>query len=193
MIFFTSDIHFGHRGIIKHCDRPYPNVDEMDYDLIARWNRTIGPKDEVYVLGDVSFHGGKETIEIFKQLNGKKHLIWGNHDKHLRKFAAFWLDLFEDVHEYKKIRVQPVPNGPSQQIVLCHYPFESWDQQHKGSWHLHGHCHGTLPVREESLRMDVGVDCHGYYPISLATIKRVMDKKADIWSAPDGHGRHSQY
>ena len=47
--------------------------------------------------------------------------------------------------------------------MLCHYPSAFWDQSHKGSFHLYGHCHGhkedvldtAFPGRRS---IDVGMD-----------------------------------
>lgn len=49
MIYFTSDLHFGHINILRHCDRPFADIDEMDRELIARWNRRVTPQDDVYI------------------------------------------------------------------------------------------------------------------------------------------------
>jgi len=46
---FTADLHLGHANIIRYCDRPYADVDVMDRDLVARWNDTVAPADEVWV------------------------------------------------------------------------------------------------------------------------------------------------
>jgi calcineurin-like phosphoesterase family protein len=51
-VFFTSDTHFGHANIIKYCGRPFASVEEMNRELIARWNAVVGPRDTVYHLGD---------------------------------------------------------------------------------------------------------------------------------------------
>ena len=54
MIFITSDHHFGHENIIKHCSRPFRNADEMDATMVDRWNEVVGPDDDVYIAGDFS-------------------------------------------------------------------------------------------------------------------------------------------
>ena len=53
--FFVSDTHFNHTNIIKYCNRPFNNADEMDAALIKNWNTKV-PKDGiVYHLGDFAW------------------------------------------------------------------------------------------------------------------------------------------
>ena len=80
-IFFTSDLHFGHEGIIRMCNRPFQTLEEMDETLIKNWNSLAKPKDKVYVLGDFFMYYKKPKLrEILNRLNGTKILIKGNHD-----------------------------------------------------------------------------------------------------------------
>ena len=82
MIYFIADPHFQHKNIIKYCDRPFENINQMDQTLINNWNKTVKNDDEVYILGDLS----NENVVIYnlknivEQLNGKKYLVKGNHD-----------------------------------------------------------------------------------------------------------------
>lgn len=167
-VWFTSDTHFGHANVIRYSNRPYRDVEEMDYAMIARWNALVAPDDTVYHLGDVSFSPVERTKSILRQLNGRKTLIFGNHDKKLRRdeFAEF----FVERTDYKVIKVG------KQHIVLFHFPIMSWDGM-KYSWHLHGHSHGNLRRPFDNRYMDVGVDPNNYAPLSFEDVKRYMDKR----------------
>ncbi|WP_169976060.1 MULTISPECIES: hypothetical protein [unclassified Campylobacter] len=72
-IFFTSDLHFGHKSVLNFCPcfRSFRSVDEIDNRLIGFWNDTVSVNDEVYNLDDFSFYRDIEkTISISERLNG---------------------------------------------------------------------------------------------------------------------------
>lgn len=167
-IFFTSDTHFGHANIIKYSSRPYKDVEEMNEDLIKKWNSKVGNCDVVYHLGDFSFGSPSDAIRILDRLDGRICYIRGNHDKSLESLHHFF-ESFEDVQMIKVGK---------QNIWLSHYCHLSWPKQGHGSWHLFGHDHGTnsvvgtLPIK----CFDVGVDCHNGYPLSFDEVKEKMDK-----------------
>lgn len=160
MIFFTSDTHFWHTNIIHHSNRPFKTVEEMNQGLIDHWNTKVKEHDEVYHLGDFAFAGRQKAVEILNQLNGRKYWVYGNHDKSLRKNEVV-SSFFEWVKPLTRIRIKQFFNDVEydKKIVLCHFPLISWEGMSHGTWHLHGHCHGTLeePYRR-GLMMDVGVD-----------------------------------
>ena len=169
--FFTSDLHFKHGNVIKYCNRPYANADEMDEALIKNWNSLVSPQDTVYVVGDVIFTKDvKDAENIFRRLNGSKILIAGNHDKKMLKDPRF-VALFQSVHTLLEISIN------KQHIVLCHYAMKVWNKSHYGAWQLYGHSHGSLPDDQHSLSIDVGVDCHNYKPISFEQVAEIMSKK----------------
>lgn len=66
-VFFTSDTHFGHSNIIKYCNRPFKDKDEMNETLISNWNKVV-PEDGIVIhCGDFAFAGGdKANIRAFK-------------------------------------------------------------------------------------------------------------------------------
>ena len=81
MIYYTSDLHLGHKNILRLSDRPFADLDEMHQTIRDNWNRIVTDKDEVYILGDVAFKLNEEINSLIASLKGRKHLIIGNHDK----------------------------------------------------------------------------------------------------------------
>lgn len=170
-MFFTSDPHFGHKNILKYTNRGhyFNDVDEHDAILVENWNNVVRPKDEIYCLGDFALCSDERRDLITDQLNGKIHLILGNHDK---KLTRNFVNKFESVQHYKEItRFRP-------NIILFHYAMRVWNKSHYGNWQLYGHSHGMLPEFNGILQMDVGIDCHPEYkPFHYDEIKLIMDRK----------------
>ena len=79
--FFTADTHFGHKNIIKYCNRPFASLDEMNETLIENWNKVVSLEDTVYILGDFAYCSKTSVEDFLKRLNGEKHLISGNHER----------------------------------------------------------------------------------------------------------------
>jgi calcineurin-like phosphoesterase family protein len=175
--FFFSDPHWGHPRICQYSNRPFGSLHEMNQALIENWNSVVHQHNHVYVLGDVSFTSRHATAAILQKLKGKKFLVAGNHDSKHRKQQEFQ-SCFEWVKDYHELHVQDAEApGRNQLIVLFHYPIESWNKARHGSWHLHGHTHGSYNARNEARgikRLDVGVDVHGYKPVSYEQIKAIM-------------------
>ena len=175
-IYWTSDTHFGHKSILHlGTGRPFSSVEEMDEAMIARWNERVDWDDDIWFLGDFTFYNSTKTSEVLSRLQGRKHLIWGNHDKPLKNKLSF----FESEQHYKEITV----NG--QKIIMFHYPIESWHSVGQGSWHLHGHCHNNLP-QTDMARLDIGVDGHDFTPWSFEEIARELKNRTGL--PGDHHG-----
>ena len=88
-IFFTADTHFGHENVIQFDKRPFASADEMDEEMIKRWNNKVGKGDLVYVLGDMIWKSITDYAEpLIKSLNGQIILIKGNHDQFINNGKA---------------------------------------------------------------------------------------------------------
>ncbi|MDI6814005.1 MAG: hypothetical protein QMD10_10760, partial [Desulfitobacteriaceae bacterium] len=74
-VHFTADQHFGHANIIKHCNRPFGTVTEMDEYLLEQWNSCVDENDTIYILGDLFFRNVVSADAYLNRLHGKKHLI----------------------------------------------------------------------------------------------------------------------
>ena len=175
-IWFTSDTHYGHTNILKYCNRPFKNVNEMNNEMMSRWNNVVNDEDTVYHLGDFAFSRDLEfTLNILNSLKGNKVLITGNHD---RKMPSEIKRRFAFVTNYYEFKVQDdEANRGTQLIVMMHYAMRIWNKSHYGAWQLYGHSHGTLSDDPNALAIDVGVDCHNYTPINYEQIKEIMKKK----------------
>lgn len=176
-IFLTADQHLGHFKILEYSKRPFATVEEMDEHIISAWNDRISHKDDIYCLGDMSFHRLDKTVDILSRLKGRIHLILGNHDA--KRLAKYKLDRFVWVKDYYELKV-PSEMLESGKVVLSHYAFETWNKSHFGSIHCHGHSHGTLAPRGR--RMDVGVDTRSdYAPWSLEEVIETVSKREIHW------------
>lgn len=183
-IYFTSDMHFGHRNVIRFCDRPFADEKEMAQGLIKNWNDTVKPNDFIFSLGDFSWWTGRHEVKkLVEQLRGKKYFIPGNHCKE----GMYELVNDPDFHECSDIvhlfiRGQEgdprFANVKVYEIVLCHYPLTCWSHSDaKNCYHFFGHIHSSKgqPMSEfghpiyikEGKMLDVGTDRHDYTPVNL--------------------------
>lgn len=162
MKFLSSDHHFWHANIIKHCARPYADIHEMNKDLISRWNAVVKEADEIYVVGDFMWCGGNDYLKIgklLKELKGIKHLILGNHDE-MKPFTLVQAG-FTSVHTSLKIQRDMVwlVHDPS---VFCMVPDDAVL--------LHGHIHTLYKVSENKRCVNVGVDVWEFAPVPLCQV-----------------------
>ena len=131
-VFVVSDTHFGHAGVCRFTDsktgekiRPWTDPNEMDEEMVKRWNETVRPEDKVYHLGDVVIN--RKALGIMRRLNGDKVLIRGNHD------------IFRDEEyreHFRELRAYHVMNG----MILSHIPIHPESLGRFGT-NIHGHLH----------------------------------------------------
>lgn len=134
MKFYIADCHFDHGNIIHFDNRPFRTVDEMNEEMIKRWNSAVTKADEVYILGDFCWSKEDRWIELLSQLNGQKTLIKGNHDIEPSKSRRY----FADVKERKIID----DNG--RKVVIDHFPSPCFRNHFYGWFHLYGHVHNSF-------------------------------------------------
>lgn len=120
-------------NVIRFDNRPFTSVEEMDSELIRRWNNKVTASDTVYILGDISWYNDAKTTEIMNKLNGHKILIKGNHDRVHGQVRH----CFDEITDYKEIKLD------DNHIVLCHYPIVFFNRHHYGSYMFYGHVHNS--------------------------------------------------
>lgn len=182
-IWFSSDFHFGHKNIAgkeisdwKEGYRNFSSVEQMNKTITDTVNKYVKHDDTLIFLGDFGF-GGHTNIPSYRHSLQVQtiHLIRGNHDEHIDKYA----DLFTAIDYYKEFHIN------KRLWVLFHYPILSWNKIGKGSFMLHGHCHGDDNIDAVNLqtkRLDVGIDSAyklfgEYRPFHLDEIISILSKR----------------
>lgn len=156
MIYFTSDLHLGHKNILAYDNRPFTSIGQHDEEIIHRWNSVVNVDDTVYILGDISWHPVETTVRILRKLNGKKILVVGNHDNKLVRNYKF-KEQFEQIEYYMEL---PMDNG--KKIVLCHYPIPCFNGHYHGAYHFYGHVHNSF---EENMMMNTRYNMEQLYEL----------------------------
>ena len=192
MLYFTSDVHFGHTNTIRYNKRPFVTREEMDEEIIRRWNEKVRPEDTVYILGDLAIT--EKVKKYVLRLNGKKILIRGNHDY----FAAKQ----KNETYFEEIKYMDILHFDGHPYTLCHYPMIEWNGSRRAptdegyGYLLYGHIHNN--VREQYRLMfemphayNVGMDVNGYEPVTLEELRennRVFRKRGQeiLSSLPKG-------
>lgn len=151
-VFLYSDPHFGHAGVCRFtCDdgvtkiRPWTDPNEMDEEMVRRYNERIGPKDKCYWLGDCVIN--RRCLPTIGRLNGDKVLIRGNHD------------IFRD-DEYRRyfreLRAYHVMNG----MILSHIPLHPESLGRFGV-NIHGHTHQRRVMKANGFNTETGQVTYG--------------------------------
>lgn len=159
--FLIADTHFGDERIRRYENRPFDNVNQMDAELISRWNEVVSPGDQVYVLGDFGADGYEQ--EILAQLNGEKYLIKGNHDQ-------------KSNEEYRKFGFREVYDHP---IIVDNFWILSHDalyiNENMPYANLFGHVHNSPIVKDySSQHYCVCVERVDYTPIDFDRVKKTI-------------------
>jgi len=190
-IWFTSDLHLGHRNITRYCGRPFPDteagVEEMDEGLVAAWNTVVGPDDEVWVLGDVAMGRIDRSLGLVARLRGTKRLIAGNHDRCWPghgdpERTATWAERYRSAG-FATIDSEATLDLAGHGVLLSHFPYEGDSQEHDrfpghrpvddGGWLLHGHVHTEW--RQHGHQVNVGVDAWGGRPVAATEVAALID------------------
>lgn len=163
MYFFTADEHFGHKNIIRHCNRPFKDLAEMTEALIDNNNSVVSQGDTVIHAGDFAFKTQHSyTQKLINSLNGNHIFLKGNHDQWAKKL---------DLPHMLEMKLD------GQFMVISHYALRTWNRSYYGSWNLFGHSHGNLV--EHLNQKDIGVDTNNYFPYSFDDLKAVICTDTD--------------
>ena len=176
-VWLTADTHFGDADIIRYCGRPYRSAEDMDRDLVARWNARVGKNDVVWHLGDFGSGGKEDIAKVFRQLNGDKRIVLGNHDAEGVKFY----------YEIGFSKVYDMPVLFEGFFVLSHAPV-GWVSSGLPFANVFGHVHNSELYRTFTARSAcVCVERWGYGPAAWDDVLAGM-RKEDAETGRQGAG-----
>lgn len=134
---YISDLHLGHRNIIRYDNRPFDSMEKMEESIKALWNEAVKDTDTTYILGDVCWSANYDVWEqVLNELNGKKIIIKGNHD------PTSILNKLKQNGVIEDWAHQIIVSDNGRHVVLNHSPMPFFVNQHKDNWyHLYGHTH----------------------------------------------------
>lgn len=154
-------------------DRGFASIEEHDETLIENWNKRVRKQDTVFHLGDVGIATTTYILDTVARLNGRKHLIAGNHDqvfpghRDSHKHQARWMEVFDSVQAYGARRIG------KKRVMMAHLPYvgdhtkeiryPEFRLPNTGALLLHGHVHDKWKVRGN--QVNVGVDVWGLKPV----------------------------
>ena len=183
MIYYISDIHFRDQKIFDKCFRPFQSLDEMESEIIRKWNNKVSDDDLVYILGDISKDDDTSSLEIFKKLKGQKHLIVGNHD-HL---------IIEEIQKsniFDTIKFIDLIIDNNRKVCICHYPIMDWMEFDRDGILVYGHVHNKTEKNGYAYRLmkeyyrdlkayNCGVDVNNFEPKSLDELIQLKEENKD--------------
>jgi calcineurin-like phosphoesterase family protein len=178
--YFTSDPHLSHNNILKFKNRPYASVVEMNKAYMECWNDTVGDKDDIWLLGDLTLLKNTDFIvtKFLDNLRGYIHIVPGNHD-YWCNTPAKQLKILSIAKNAKNIHFAPPLcelRFENELVIMCHYPLKSWNKKHYGSIQLHGHTHSKTKITDIN-QFDVGWDAWYKIPSFKDILElRLIDK-----------------
>lgn len=153
-----SDLHIGHANIIRYCDRPFRDVDEMDAALWANWRQGVEPGETLVCVGDIWFGAVVEPRAV--PSGHRKLLVLGNHD--LTKGGAMRVTQFDEIKALLTVAGDPP-------LVFTHLPLPNVPD---GYVNIHGHTHEKL-LPPDSPHINVSVEQIAYRPIGLVRLRKL--------------------
>jgi calcineurin-like phosphoesterase family protein len=179
MIFCTSDLHLGHDKDFVVQARGFETVEEMNAEIIRRWNERVYPDDDVYVLGDLTLGDVEEGIRLITKLNGYLHIMRGNHDTDKK------VERYLELPNVIEVKYADVLKYGKAVFWMGHYPTITANYDDDKPWAKHvvclfGHTHQEQPFYNNNPYMyNVGMDAHNCTPITIDEIIADIRKKKE--------------
>lgn len=180
MIYFISDTHFNHSKEFLYIPRGFTSVLEHNEGIIERWNSVVNDDDDVYLLGDCMLENNDSGMECMKRLNGKIHIIFGNHDSIARQELYKTLPNVVEICGYATVL-----KYKGYHFYLSHYPalVSNYDTDKPLKTRVislcgHTHTQNKFNDIDKGLIYHVDADAHDCTPVSIDEI--IEDIKEEL-------------
>lgn len=214
--YVLSDLHLNHENIVEYCrsdqfEADQSGLDDMNWQLMANWNRTVDPEETVLFLGDFAWFRGRSETDRRKVrnlrsiLNGEIVFVRGDHDYiHPDDSDADSSDdwsysaIVED--DGRRFFAAHFPGDTPEELPGKGMPAEferrlptnyaeRWD-----GWLLHGHHHNSWPeqyplVAPDSRTINCSSELTGYRPLPMKEIHRFVEGDERVQQLPPETGR----
>lgn len=159
MIYFISDLHFGHSYTIEKERKGFNSVDEHNEFMINLLKKTLKNDDELWFLGDLGILG-EEEAQRFKELSGRKYIILGNHDKCSK-------NIYKEKYGFDKIYCHPI--YLTKRIVLSHEPIPVTP----GTINVHGHLHNSV-MKNKNNYINANIHIQNYEMLKIKEVEKKL-------------------
>lgn len=168
-IFVVSDLHLNHKNIIQYSRPQYSSVEEMNEDIVNKWNSVVRNDDIVYNLGDIYLGNKTVAKSLLQRLNGRHRVIKGNHDSYKDLVK---LNIFERVYD-KPILIDGY-------VILSHEPID-YLNVHSPFVNIYGHLHDDATIQTYTpFSACVSIERINMTPIRLKTVYKMIEKQKDL-------------
>lgn len=152
----------------------------MNAEIVQRHNEVVSSEDDVYVLGDLCL-GGAESLasnrQLISSMNGKLHIVVGNHDTPRR------IEMYKTLPNIVEIAEVGLKLKHGKYNFICtHYPCLTGNLERESlkqmTCNFYAHTHQTSNFFEDRpYCYHVGVDSHSCYPVNIETAIEEMNDK----------------
>lgn len=164
-IFLTSDTHFNHNKDFILGPRGFDTVEQMNCEIVKRWNAVVQPEDTVYLLGDVMLGDVEEGLKLLKQLNGNIYIAYGNHCTDAR------IAKYKECHNVKDVQMGYRLKKGKKTFILTHYPtLVANGEGPSPIWNIHGHTHSANAFSDVFQAYNVNMEAHNCTPVNINKI-----------------------
>ena len=177
-IFVTSDLHFNHDKDFCYKPRNFNSVEEMNLGIFNNYNRVVKADDDVYILGDLMLGDNEKGLEFIRNLNGRLHIVCGNHDTDNRRL------LYQSTENIVEVADSLYLKYEGYRFFMSHYPslcstIISGRSLKRSLINLCGHSHTDDPFADfnKGLIYHCEVDAHDCAPVRIEKIILDLENK----------------